>query len=157
MAWPKDTVVDSFGEWALVAEPRLRNALTASFGVEIGREAAADALSFAWEHWDRVRGKPNPVGYVYGVGRNKARRRVGRSSVHLPGVPEERLPHVEPGLPAAIASLSEKQRLVVTLLYGYSWTMSEVAELLGIKKTSVQNHAERGLAHLRRKLGVVGQ
>jgi len=34
---------------------------------------AADALSHAWEHWDRIRIKPNPIGYVFGVGRNKAR------------------------------------------------------------------------------------
>lgn len=154
MAAPEDTVVDSFGTWARDAEPRLRNALTASFGVEVGKEAAADALSFAWEHWERVSRKPNPVGYVYGVGRNRARRQVGRTRIRLLEVPEDRLPHVEPGLPAAIASLTEKQRLTVILLYGYAWTMSEVAELLGIRKTTVQNHAERGLALLRQKLGV---
>ena len=154
MATPEDTVIDSFAEWARDAEPRLRSALTASFGVQAGREAATDALSFAWEHWDRVSQKQNPVGYVYGVGRNRARRQAGRSRIRFLDVPEDRLPHVEPGLPAAIASLSERQRLTVTLLYGYSWTMSEVAELLGTKKTTVQNHAERGLAHLRKKLGV---
>ena len=32
--------------------------------------------------------------------------------------------------------------------------MSEVAELLGTAKTTVQNHAERGLARLRSDLGV---
>lgn len=154
MALPKETVVDSFEDWARKAEPKLRNALTAAFGVQVGRDAAVDALSFAWEHWDRVSRKPNPVGYVFGVGRNRARRQVGRTWVRFLDVPEDRLPHVEPALPAAMASLSEKQRVTVTLLYGYSWTMSEVAELLGTRKTTVQNHAERGLTHLRRKLGV---
>ncbi len=87
--------------------------------------------------------------YVYGIGRNKARRTVETRVPNLPPVPEQRLPHVEPGLPRAIARLPEKQRIVVILLYGYEWTMSEVAELLGIAKTTVQNHAERGLQGLR--------
>lgn len=40
-----DAAVGTFEVWALVAEPKLRHALTASFGVQVGREAAADALS----------------------------------------------------------------------------------------------------------------
>jgi len=149
-----DTAVGTFEVWALVAEPKLRHALTASFGVQVGREAAADALSYAWEHWEAVREKDNPVGYVYGVGRNKAWRRLRRRRVEFPDVPEQRLPHVEPGLPAAVGRLTERQRVVVTLLYGYDWTMAEVADVLGIEKTTVQNHSERGLALLRKALGV---
>jgi DNA-directed RNA polymerase specialized sigma24 family protein len=44
--------------------------------------------------------------------------------------------------------------IVVALLYGYQWSMSEVAEYLGIAKGTVQTHAERGLTRLRTKLGV---
>ena len=69
-------------------------------------------------------------------------------------LPEALLPDVEPGLPSALAALPERQRIVVTLLHGYGWTMSEVADLLGTKKTTVQNHAERGMAKLRAALGV---
>lgn len=58
------TVVDSFAEWARTAEPRLRHALTASFGSQLGKEATPDALSYAWENWERVSGKKNPLGYV---------------------------------------------------------------------------------------------
>jgi RNA polymerase sigma factor (sigma-70 family) len=61
---------------------------------------------------------------------------------------------VEPGLSAALARLSEKQRLVVALLYGYQWSMSEVAALLDVSKGTVQSYADRGLKRLRRKLGV---
>lgn len=151
---PDDTVVGSFDEWARDAEPRLRHALTASFGHQVGKEATIDALSHAWESWDRVKGKENLLGYVYGVGRNKALRVASRRPVSFIDVPQQRLPHVEPGLPDAIARLSEKQRIVVTLLYGYEWSMTEVAELLGTAKTTVQNHAERGLLKLRKTLGV---
>ena len=69
-----ETGVDSFTEWVGDAEPRLRHALTALFGPQLGKEATADALAYAWEHWDQVSVKDNPLGYVYGVGRNKARR-----------------------------------------------------------------------------------
>jgi DNA-directed RNA polymerase specialized sigma24 family protein len=139
----KPDLVDSFTEWAESVEPRLRHALTASFGSQGGADAAVDALAFAWEHWDEVRVKADPLAFVYGVGRNKARRGARR-----------RPPHVEPGLAEAIARLPERQRVVITLVYGYEWTLSEVAELLGTAKTTVQNHAERGLKRMRKSLGV---
>jgi DNA-directed RNA polymerase specialized sigma24 family protein len=152
-----ESLVDSFTEWAERVEPRLRHALTASFGSQLGKDAAADALVHAWLHWDAVRVSDNRLGYVYGVGRNmarhSARRRARRRPLFLPVV-VQRLPDVEPGLPAAIAGLPERQRVVITLVYGYEWTLSEVAELLGATKTTVQNHAERGLARLRKSLGV---
>ena len=151
---PDEIVVDSFTEWAHAAEPRLRRALTASFGSQVGKEAAADALAHAWENWDRISMKGNPLGYVYGVGRNKARRMGSPRLALFLDVPQQLLPRVEPALPKAVARLSEQQRIVVALVYGYGWTMSEVAELLGTAKTTVQNHAERGLARLRKTLGV---
>ena len=43
-----ETVVGSFPEWARDAEPRLSQALIASFGSQLGEEAAAEALAFAW-------------------------------------------------------------------------------------------------------------
>ena len=119
----------------------------------MGEDAAADALSFAWERWDQVRVKENPFGYVYVVGRNKARGMTfWRRPVFL-DVEEYHPPTVEPEVAAAVARLSEKQRIVVTLLYGYEWSQSEVAELLGTSKTTVQKHAERGLERLRKTLG----
>lgn len=120
----EDNLVDSFTEWAVQVEPRLRHALTASFGPQSGKEAAADALSQAWEQWDLIKVKDNPLGYVYGIGRNKARRMASRHPPVFFDVPAQRLPQVEPGLPAAIAGLSENQRIAVALLYGYEWTMS---------------------------------
>jgi DNA-directed RNA polymerase specialized sigma24 family protein len=120
----KPDLVDSFTEWAECVEPRLRHALTASFGSQAGAEAAADALAFAWEHWDEVRVKADPLAFVYGVGRNKARRGARRRPVFLP-VAVQRLPHVEPQLAAAIARLPERQRVVITLVYGYEWTHDE--------------------------------
>jgi DNA-directed RNA polymerase specialized sigma24 family protein len=50
--------------------------------------------------------------------------------------------------------LTESQRTAVVLVYGFGWTMAEVAELTGIKVTSVQNHLDRGLKKLRAALKV---
>lgn len=150
----QQAVSHSFTEWATEAEPKIRQMLTAAFGVQVGKDATADALVVAWERWDQVSAMGNPIGYVYGIGRNKARRLAKwRRPVYV-DVAEQMLPHVEPGLPDALAKLPEQQRITVTLLHGYGWTMSEVADLLGTKKTTVQNRAERGLAKLRSALGV---
>jgi DNA-directed RNA polymerase specialized sigma24 family protein len=152
---PQRVQNDDFTEFVKMAEPRLRVALCAAFGIETGREATAEALAFAWEHWDRVSQKDNPVGYLWGVGRHKVvGGPLGRRHPELPQVEAVRLPWVEPGLPAALAHLSESQRVTVILLYGFQWTHSEVAATLGVAKTTVQNHAVRGLAHLRKELGV---
>jgi hypothetical protein len=53
--------VETFDELVERAEPRLREALTATLGNEAGREATADAIACGWEHWARV-GWPNPAG-----------------------------------------------------------------------------------------------
>ena len=63
-------------------------------------------------------------------------------------------PWVEPHLGSALAGLTERQRLAVVLVHGFGWTLREVAELAGIRVTSVQNHLDRGLRHLRDELGV---
>jgi DNA-directed RNA polymerase specialized sigma24 family protein len=40
------------------------------------------------------------------------------------------------------------------LVHGYGYTLREVAELTGIRQTTVQNHLTRGLTRLRATLGV---
>ncbi len=151
---PEETKADSFVEFVTRTEARLRIALSAAHGSERGREAAAEALAYAWEHWDRINTMDNPVGYLYRVGHNHAKSLRSKQAVSLPGVDVQRIPWVEPSLPAALAKLSEQQRVVVALLHGYQWSMSEVAELLDVSKSTVQSYDKRGLARLRSKLGV---
>jgi DNA-directed RNA polymerase specialized sigma24 family protein len=47
---------DGFPAFFAETEPRLRRALVAAYGPQRGREAAAEALAYAWQHWDRVGG-----------------------------------------------------------------------------------------------------
>jgi DNA-directed RNA polymerase specialized sigma24 family protein len=132
-------------------EPKLRRALVAAYGFEEGRDAAAEALAWAWEHWERLRDVANLPGYLFRVAQSRRRRRRLPILRDAPGWAEHRF---EPGLPGALAALSQRQRVAVVLVHGYGCTLREVAELTGIKQTTVQNHAERGLAWLRARLGV---
>ena len=146
-----DTDRGSFEAFVERVEPRLRIALTAVFGPDTGRDATAEALAYGWEHWQRVSAMDNPVGYLYRVGRSSQRRRKLRP--WLP-VPQHVMPTVEPGLPAALASLSEKQRLAVVLVHADGWSRTEAAELMRVSVSALDTHLARGLARLRTELGV---
>jgi DNA-directed RNA polymerase specialized sigma24 family protein len=145
-----------FEAFVLATEPPLRRALVAVYGYEDGREAAAEALAYAWEHWARVREMPNAAGYLFRVARTSVTRgrRWGRRPPPLLTLPAGTEYRFEPGLPAALASLPERQRVAVVLVYGFGYKLREVADLTGIKITTVQNHLERGLRQLRDRLGV---
>jgi RNA polymerase sigma-70 factor (ECF subfamily) len=145
-----------FETFVATHERRLRQALTAAVGGERGREAAADAFAYAWEHWDRVAGMVNPVGYLFVVGRDRHRQRF-RSRLVRPVFdvgPDHSEPWCEPALAAQLARLSDRERLVVMLVNGYGWSLAEAADLVGVSKSTVQTHAERGMAKLRAGLGV---
>ena len=145
-------LVDSkaaFEEFVVAVEPRLRRGFIATYGYDRGREATAEALAYAWEHWGRISRMQNPAGYLYRVGQTRTRRR-RTPLVFVSHFSDD--PVVEPGLVRALASLSERQRVAVFLVHGAKWTHSEVADLLGIKKPSVQKHVERGLAGLRQAM-----
>ena len=148
------TIGGAFELFVKDLEPRLREALSSSLGSDLGREATAEALAYAWEHWDRVEKMDNPAGYLYVLGRDRGRKAGRRRAVALLPVNHSRIPWVEPGLVGALEDLPERQRVVVMLLYCFEWTMSETADLLGISKSTIQNHADRGLTKLRRRLGV---
>lgn len=135
-------------------EPRLSYALAAAYGVEVGRESTSDALVYAWEHWDSVRAMENPAGYLFRVGQSNARR-YRRSGPLFPEVASSHMPEVEPGLPAALNSLTEAQRTAVVLLYVLEWSEREAADLLGVDRSTVRRHRDRGLAKLREALEVV--
>jgi RNA polymerase sigma-70 factor (ECF subfamily) len=149
----RDNTEEAFVAFVRCIEPGLRAALVARHGPERGREAANDALTYGWQHWDRVSQMENPVGYLYRVGRRRAirRRRVPMIPPDQPGHAE---PWVEPGLESALRSLSKRQRQAVMLIEGYEFKYREAADLLGLSISSVQTHHERGLARLRTALGV---
>jgi len=146
--------VDSFAEFFSVVEEKLRGAFTATFGIEVGREVCAEALAYGWEHWDRLSEMENPAGYLYRVGIGKGRRTKPSFTVAYEPAAIESPSWVEPGLAGALSSLSRQQRVVVSLVHGYGWTMTEVADFLGVGKSIVQSYEARAMKRPRRKLGV---
>ncbi len=120
-------------------------------GQELGAEATAEALAYGWEHWERIAPMHNPVGYLYRVGRSSVRP---PKRLRLPAVPVNHTPFVEPALPAALAKLSDRQRVAVVLVHGFDWKHDEVASLLDVDTPTVATHLRRGLAKLRKHLKV---
>lgn len=72
----------------------------------------------------------------------------------FPPAPELGLPEVEPALPEALPRLSVRQRVCLALVVVDEWTYQEVADLLGIGRSSVQSHVGRALEKLRQAMGV---
>ena len=132
-------------------EPRLRRALVALRGREDGRDATAEALAWAWEHWTEVQLMANPAGYLYRVGQSRSRPRLVRQAER---VTVHRDPEFEPALGPALRGLPERQRTAVILVHGCDWTYEEVAEALGVSKSSVGTHVARAMARLRNELEV---
>ena len=61
----------------------MRRALVAGFGAVVGREAAADALAWAWQNWERVQEIESPVGYLYSTVECRLPRRAGAGEATL--------------------------------------------------------------------------
>jgi DNA-directed RNA polymerase specialized sigma24 family protein len=146
-------VDEGFAAFFKELEPRLSYALAAAYGVEVGRECTADAMAYAWEHWNKVREMANPGGYLYRVGQSSARR-YRRIGPLFPSVPTTDLPDVEPRLPTALSALSPAQRAALVLVHVLEWSEREAADLLGVDRSTVRRHCERGLAKLRRSMEV---
>jgi RNA polymerase sigma-70 factor (ECF subfamily) len=146
---------DDFGRFVATFGGRLQTALEATYGPVDGRVATIDALSWAWEHWDRVVTLSNPVAYLYRVGQTATR------SLRIRPIPVMSLPavatsetEVEVELVAAVGRLPERQRTAVMLVHAFGWTLRDVAEILDIAPSTVRVHVERALAALQANLEV---
>ena len=153
----------AFSEFIQENQARIRAGLIAAYGPEIGAEAAADAVAYGWENWDRLSAMANPSGHLFRVGQTSARTSLTRrsrqsgsleQSMMLPVPSASELPDFEPGLVPALEKLSESQRLCVLLVHAFSWTQAEVAELLDIDHSTVRTHIARGLKSLQLSLEV---
>jgi RNA polymerase sigma factor (sigma-70 family) len=142
----------AFREFVPIVEPLLRTALIATYGPERGAEATAEALAYAWEHWNEVRKYEKPADYLYRVGQSRTRSRKVRDLFHRS---KEQQYWVEPGLGAALSELSPGQRAAVVLVFAAGNTPTEAAELLGLSVSTVKTNTKRGLEHLRQSLGAI--
>jgi RNA polymerase sigma factor (sigma-70 family) len=155
MAHDSDSDTSEFDAFVHRVEPRLRQALVATYGPVDGREATVDALSWAWEHWDRLSEIDNHPAYLYRVGQS-AVRNFGSKSVpwHLNDAVESRRPNFDPGLLPALDRLSPQQRTIVLLVHAHGWSQADVARLLEINPSTVREHLARAMNRLRGELEV---
>jgi DNA-directed RNA polymerase specialized sigma24 family protein len=142
----------SFTAFVEENEPRIRAAMIARYGPDRGREATAEALAYGWEHWDRVRTMLNPAGYLYRVAQHAGSP--PRRQPVFPQPPHHSDPLVEPALPRALETLSEKQRVAVMLVHSFGWSQVETARFLGVSESTLRNHLRRGMSKLRDVLEV---
>jgi RNA polymerase sigma factor (sigma-70 family) len=135
------------------AEPRLRAALTSLYGADMGREATAEAMAWAYEHWDRVGPMEHQIAYLFRVGQSRTRR-LRRRRVLFSTAPGTSTAEIDPRLIAALAALPERQRVAVTLAHGHDWSHADVAALMGISASTVATHVARAVTSLRAALEV---
>lgn len=153
---PADPVSnDGFERFMATDGARLRRALVARYGTDVGPEIASDALARAWAEWPRIREMANPAWYLYRVAQSSARRyhRWGRQ----PAFPVEQVMNdsqAEPALHEALTRLRPHQRVAVLLAHAHGYSYAEVADLTGMTPDAVRNHVHRGMRRLRDLLEV---
>jgi DNA-directed RNA polymerase specialized sigma24 family protein len=143
---------DEFDAFTLRCGPDLRRVLVARYGIDVGVEAAADALAYAWEHWARIAPMANPTGYLVRVGQSAARR-YRRRPVVMPDRHPQAESSFDPRLPRALEHLSPRQRSAVVMICVHDLTYPAAAAALGVSESTLRNHVRRGLDSLRRELG----
>jgi RNA polymerase sigma-70 factor (ECF subfamily) len=120
---------------------------------ERAADAVQESLVYAWRHWERMSAMENAAGYLYRMAKRRGWRH-RRPTTSLPEIRVEDPEPPEPDLVAALRALSPMQRQVVYLAERLGLSQHEVADLLGVARTTVETHRERALTHLRHKLGV---
>jgi RNA polymerase sigma factor (sigma-70 family) len=143
---------ERFERFAAVAEPELRRAAVAWYGVDVGADVTADALEYAWQHWADVELMANPVGYLFRVAQSRSRR-YRRRPVCMPAIPTAEIPDIDPRLPPALEALTPRQRTAVLLVHAFGWTYAEASDAIGCSVSTLRNHLDRGMRRLRNEIG----
>jgi RNA polymerase sigma-70 factor, ECF subfamily len=158
MADESERLENEFEQFVRDNGDRVRRALVGFYGVEIGTEAAAEAMSVAWDKRAEFAVMANPAGYLFRVGQSKARPML-RWRSRRAGFPAGTSTRESDGaalvdLFSALARLKPIERAAVILVKSHGYSYREVAALLDMSEASVNNHVHRGLARLRNDLEV---
>jgi DNA-directed RNA polymerase specialized sigma24 family protein len=148
------TAVASFEAFIADAQLRLRRALVARYGVQLGVEACAEATAWAWANRERLLAMANPVGYLYRVGQTAVRNETRSHRIPLfpPEARDHEVPLADPGLHEALSRLTPDQRAAVMLVHAHGYRYAEAADLLDIPVSTLKNHLHRGSRRLRKIL-----
>jgi RNA polymerase sigma-70 factor, ECF subfamily len=134
-----------FEEWFRLEYPQVQGSLILAIGdSDIAEDSAAEAFARAYERWDRVRAMERPMGWVYTVALNLARRKLRRRAVErrlllkfhqrneLPLPPESGFE-----LWDLVRTLPPRERTAVVLRYGADLREADVAKAMGISAGTV--------------------
>jgi DNA-directed RNA polymerase specialized sigma24 family protein len=134
-----DTI--GFEDWYRREHPRLVTLVSVAVGdAEIGRDATDEALTRAFERWDRVSVMASPSGWTYRVALNVARRRARRRAIERSLLGRARTVDV-PGptgeLWLLVSVLPERQRQAVLLRHVGQLTEVEIAAVMRVARGTV--------------------
>ena len=146
-------VSTAFADFYRDNRDRLVRALALTLGnVDLGSDAVDEAMTRAFQRWDRVGGFDDPGGWVYRVGLNwatSAIRRRNRSPRPVAAA-EHVEPHTvrEPDLAAALLELPVHQRAVVVCRFYLGLSEAETAAALSIRAGTAKSRLHRALQYL---------
>lgn len=123
----------------------------------LAAEAIDEAMTRAYQRWDRVGAFDDPAGWVYRVGLNWASS-ISRRRRRAPAPPVERGSNdvdqvSEPAVKVALAALTEAQRSVIICRYYLGLSEAETAALLRTRPGTVKSRLSRGLQQMQTRLG----
>jgi RNA polymerase sigma-70 factor (ECF subfamily) len=148
--------IASFAEFYRIHHRKIAGALALNFGnPDLGREAADEAMTRAYDRWGTVSGHDNPAGWVYLVGLNWGRSWFRRASRRLPWIETDAsdLPETaDPALRAALLDLDHRYRAVVVCRYYLDWSTERTASALDIPTGTVKSRLHQALTQLRDQL-----
>ena len=137
-------------------------AYTLSGSRSAAEDLAQEALLAAYRRWDEVSQMDDPAAWVRRVVANRAvshiRRRVSeakglaRLGLERPRLDAPPLSTETEAIWAEVRRLPRRQRQVIALRYYDQLSMSEIADVLGCSKESVNTHMRRARTTLARRL-----
>lgn len=153
---PEAIFIASFAEFYRVHHPKIAKSLALNFGdVELGLEAADEAMTRAYSRWGTVSGHNNPAGWVYRVGLNWGRSWFRRAGRRLPWIERSstEMPETsDPSLREAMLELDQKHRAVVICRYYLDWSTKQTAAALELPIGTVKSRLHQALNELREQL-----
>jgi DNA-directed RNA polymerase specialized sigma24 family protein len=147
-----------FEAWYLGSHARLVASLLLVTGdIELTRDAVDEACARAFAKWRQVQGMESPTGWTFRVALNVVRRRQRRASM------ERRLLARRPAPPDVpppggeawdvVRLLPPRMRTVVVLRYVADLTQVEIADVMGVTRSTVSSALADAHARLAELIG----
>lgn len=134
----------SFDTWYAHEHPRLTATLLLATGdLDLASEGVDEAFARALERWDRVSMMESPTGWAYKVALNHIRRTTRRRALErrllLKKASVGHVPAPAGEVWSLVAGLPQRQREVVVLRHIGDLREAEIADALGISRSTVSS------------------